>query len=464
MKKLLLLISLSLFAFHTPLPAQPILELETFAGGFTRPVDIQSPGGDDTRLFIVEQAGKIWILDSLGNRNSSPFLDISNQVNSTGNEQGLLGLAFHPDFDNNPYFFVHYTALNGNTQISLFAVSNDPDSADASTEFSILNEPQPFTNHNGGSIAFGPDGYLYIALGDGGSAGDPGNRSQNLTTLLGKILRININTAQPYGIPQDNPFFGAGGGVKEEIWAYGLRNPWKMSFDKLTGDLWIGDVGQGAREEIDFQPFSSSGGENYGWRCYEGTSPYNTANCPPDSTLTDPVYEYSHLSGGCSVTGGLVYRGSRYPGLYGRYFFSDICTGWIRSLDSAFNMTDHGAFSSSNFFVAFGENNEGEVFVAGLNDGKISRIVEGGSHLRENKLSEVKVFPNPSSGHLNITIDESSPQIIEFKIFDIQGNLQLKTTIKQETQALNVSDLKPGLYIYQVESDGRFHRDKLIIK
>ncbi|QNL21534.1 PQQ-dependent sugar dehydrogenase [Hyphobacterium sp. CCMP332] len=461
MKKLLL-ITFSLLTFNFSLFSQPIIDLETFATGFTRPVDIQSPGGNDSRLFIVEQAGKIWILDSLGNKNSTPFLDISNQVNSTGNEQGLLGIAFPPDFASNPNFIVHYTALDGSTQISLFPVSNDPDSADPNAEFPILNEPQPYSNHNGGSIAFGPDGYLYVALGDGGSAGDPGNRSQDLTTVLGKILRINLNTAMPYGIPPDNPFVGMSTFVREEIWAYGLRNPWKMSFDRQTGDLWIGDVGQDAKEEIDFQPFTSTGGENYGWRCYEGTSSYNLNNCPPDSTMTDPVYEYAHNSGGCSVTGGVVYRGSRYPGLYGRYFFADICPGWISSLDGNFNVTNHGTFSSSNYFVAFGEDNKGEVFVAGLYDGKISRIIESTNSLQNSERNDLKFYPNPSNGNLNIELVQVPTNTL--KLFNLSGVLEFESSLNSKINSVDISHLRRGIYIYELELNNDMIQGKLIIE
>ncbi len=459
---IILQLSISLFCGINYSFSQPVIDLETFATGFIRPVDIQSPGGNDSRLFIVEQDGKIWILDSIGNKNTYPFLDISSQVNSTGNEQGLLGLAFHPDFVNNNSFIVHYTALDGSTQISLFTITNNPDSADPNSEFQIMNEPQPYANHNGGTIAFGPDGYLYIALGDGGSAGDPGNRSQDLTTVLGKILRININTAMPYGVPPDNPFVGMSTFVREEIWAYGLRNPWKMSFDKLTGDLWIGDVGQNAFEEIDFQASTSSGGENYGWRCYEGTSTYNLNGCLPDSTMTDPVFEYSHNSGGCSVTGGVVYRGSRYPGLYGRYFFADICPGWISSLDSNFNYTNHGTFSSSNYFVAFGEDNKGEVFVAGLYDGKISRIIESTNSLQNSERNDLKFYPNPSNGNLNIELEQVPSNTL--KIFNLSGVLEFESSLNSKINSVDISNLRRGIYIYELELNNDILRGKLIIE
>lgn len=440
--------------------SQPNIDLETFATGFTRPVDIQNTG-EDSRLFIVEQAGKIWILDSLGNKSSSPFLDISARVKDDNNEQGLLGIAFHPDFQNNPSVFVHYTTPGDSTKISLFPVTSNPDSADPNTEFVIFKEPQPFTNHNGGSIAFGPDGYLYIALGDGGSGGDPGNRAQDLSTVLGKILRININTAMPYGVPSDNPFVGAGGGVREEIWAYGLRNPWKISFDRLTGDMWIGDVGQDALEEIDFQSASSNGGENYGWRCKEGTNVFNSSGCPPDSTLIDPVFEFSHSSGGCSVTGGVVYRGTEFPGLNGLYFFSDICTGWISSLDSNFNYTNHGAFSSSDFFVTFGENMQGEVFVAGLNDGIISRIVEVPQSIKGIENSGIDVFPNPAHQILNIQITNDKSFYLE--VLDLQGKMIKSDHIKTRAKVLEIDDLQSGVYLLKFQNPQGTFFHKIVI-
>ncbi len=437
------------------------IDLQTFATGFTRPVDIQNDG--DSRLYIVEQPGQIWILDSLGNKNSSPFLDIRSRVNDSNNEQGLLGMAFYPNSAGFGNFFVHYTDSNGNSQISLFARSlSDPDSADPASEFKIINIPQPFPNHNGGSIEFGPDGYLYITMGDGGSAGDPNDVAQNLTSYLGKILRIDINTAMPYGIPPSNPFAGAGGGIKEEIWAYGLRNPWKISFDRLNGNLWIGDVGQDAAEEIDFQNANSAGGENYGWRCKEGTLPFNTSNCPPDSTFTAPAYEYLHPDG-CSVTGGRVYRGSKYPGMYGEYFFADICGGWIRSLDSNFVITDHGGFASSNFFVAFGENSKGDLFVAGLNDGIISEIVETTNNLESVDIPEFKIWPNPTSAWVKISGNSQGPLKVE--LLDQIGRILKSGNLNENNDLLlDLRDQEPGIYFIRgISNSKRSLTQKLIV-
>lgn len=446
MRYIFLILFLPILSF-----SQPLVDLQNFASGFIRPVDIQNAGDD--RLFIVEQRGMIWIVDSLGQTYPRPFLDIRDRVNDAANEQGLLGLAFNPDYANNPNFVVHYTAGGDSTVISLFSVSSDPDSADPNSEFLILRSSQPFDNHNGGSIVFGPEGYLYIALGDGGSGGDPGDRAQDLTTILGKILRININTALPYGIPPDNPFAGAGGGIREEIWAYGLRNPWKMSFDRLTNDLWIGDVGQSDWEEIDFQLSTSDGGENYGWRCREGAHVYNPTGCPPDSTMVDPVYEYSQSGNGCSVTGGVVYRGSRFPGLYGHYFFSDVCGEWIRSLDPSFNMTDHGDFSG-NYFVAFGEDHAGEVYVASLYNGLIYQLVEPVNSLSSGyESNSFRIYPNPAKDRISLS-GENLSEIDEMRIINCLGKTVLARKMHQDSGLeIDISGITSGIYQLGLYSD-----------
>ncbi|GIV32803.1 MAG: hypothetical protein KatS3mg031_0338 [Chitinophagales bacterium] len=358
--------------------AQPVIGLQEIASGFNRPVDIAHCGDD--RLFIVEQAGIIKILNPDGTINPRPFLDIRNKVESGGFEQGLLGLAFHPDYKNNGYFFVNYTDKGpgfGNTVVSRFQVSpSDPDSALASSETILFTIAQPYANHNGGDLNFGPDGYLYIGLGDGGSANDPGNRAQNPMDLLGKILRIDVNSIAGYRIPPDNPFVNDTT-TRDEIWALGLRNPWRFSFDRLTGDMWIGDVGQNAREEVNFQPASSMGGENYGWRCYEGTRPNNTTGCASAASYVAPVYEYVNPTFGCSVIGGYVYRGCRYPNLFGHYIFSDYCSGrfWSTVYSGGNWVTyDQGTFANS--FTTFGEDRHGELYVAGSSGGRIYRITE----------------------------------------------------------------------------------------
>jgi glucose/arabinose dehydrogenase len=293
--------------------------------GLAAPVDLQAPPGDTARVFILEKGGRIRIAKH-GVLLARPFLDISTLV-TTGTEQGLLGLAFHPSYASNGRFFIDYTNLGGDTRVVAFTVSSDPDSADpAGTP--ILSVAQPFPNHNGGQLAFGPDGFLYIGLGDGGSGGDPRGNGQSLGTLLGKILRIDVDGAAPYAVPPSNPFVGRAGAMGE-IWSYGLRNPWRFSFDATSGAMWIGDVGQDAWEEIDVEP-AGVGGRNYGWNRMEGTHCYPAGSACDTTGLTRPLLEYPHRPD-CSVTGGYVYRGSAMPELDGTYFYGDFCSGKIRS-------------------------------------------------------------------------------------------------------------------------------------
>ncbi|MBL7802698.1 MAG: PQQ-dependent sugar dehydrogenase [Saprospiraceae bacterium] len=361
--------------------AQPKIQLVQFATGFDRPVDIAHCG--DSRLFIVEQDGLIWILDSLGNRLPDPFLNIDPRVQSNGNEQGLLGLAFPPDYDSTGYFYVYYTrSTDGDNRLSRFSRKADnPNQADPDSEVIYFTQDDPYSNHNGGCIKFGPDGYLYISLGDGGSGGDPQDNGQKKNTFLGKILRIDVDTPSPglnYSIPADNPFVN-NPTYSPEIWDLGLRNVWRFSFDRLTGDKWLADVGQGLWEEIDFEP-AGQGGFNYGWRCYEGTHAYNTNGCQPASAYIDPVFEYAHsAANGCSVTGGFVYRGSQYPDLYGRYLFADYCSGrwWYttRNADGSFT-TQVLANLSPYEYSSFGEDKNGELYVSTLSSGRIFKIRE----------------------------------------------------------------------------------------
>ncbi len=352
--------------------------LQQFASGFIRPCDITNAGDD--RIFVVEQRGYIWILDKNGNKLPAPFLNIDPIVGSTGTEQGLLGLAFHPNYPLTPYFFVNYTDNNGDTQVSRFSVSDtDPNLADPNSEWNLLQADQPYGNHNGGCVKFGPDGYLYIGLGDGGSGGDPQGNGQKKTTFLGKMLRIDVDNGSPYGIPPSNPFI-ADAVTLDEIWAIGVRNPWRFSFDRLTGDLWIGDVGQDAWEEIDFQPAGSPGGQNYGWRCYEGNHTFNTTGCPPMTEMTFPVAEYANSGPlGCSITGGFVYRGFSFPQLYGKYLYTDYCTGLLWSIvpDGAGGWTNTQIADLINGqLVSFGENKNGELFALGNSNGIVYRVVE----------------------------------------------------------------------------------------
>jgi glucose/arabinose dehydrogenase len=331
--------------------------------GLNKPVGIVNAGDGSRRLFILEQAGRIRIVKD-GMLLPEPFLDIVPKVECCG-ERGLLGLAFHPDYEDNGFFYINYINRDGDTVISRFHVSDNPDLADSNSEMNILGVDQPYPNHNGGCMAFGPDGYLYLGLGDGGSGGDPHGNGQNQDTLLGKILRLDIDSAEPYVIPPDNPF--AQGGGAPEVWAWGLRNPWRFSFDRLTGDLFIGDVGQGDWEEIDFLAAGSPGGANFGWNFREGMHPFarNDAAVPAGVTLIDPLVEYGHNQG-ISVTGGNVYRGEQLPEWSGIYLYGDFGSGTIWGL----LRDDRGAWQNSMLFqtglniTSFGENEQGEILFA----------------------------------------------------------------------------------------------------
>jgi glucose/arabinose dehydrogenase len=358
------------------------------AAGLEFPVFAGAPAGDAERVFILEQNGRILILKD-GALLAQPFLDIDALVPdvSISDERGLLGLAFHPEYATSGYFYLDYTDLSGNTVIARYTVSGDPDRADPGSAAILLTIKQPFGNHNGGTLAFGPlDGFLYIGMGDGGSSGDPGDRAQDDGTLLGKMLRIDVDTGEPYGIPPDNPFAGPGDPL-DEIWAKGLRNPYRWSFDRQTGDLYIADVGQGAWEEVDFQPAASAGGQNYGWRLMEGSHCFNPPVDCNDGSLTLPIHEYGHDLG-CSITGGCVYRGQAIGGLQGSYFFGDYCSGRIWTLRVAggqatelFERTAELAPESGQFIdnvVAFGEDGQGELYIVdrGIgSDGEIYKIV-----------------------------------------------------------------------------------------
>jgi len=336
------------------------------------PVDLKHAGDGSGRLFVIEQPGRIRIVEN-GELLPDPFLDIEPLVNSRGNEQGLLGLAFHPDYAANGLFFVNYTDVNGDTVVARYAVSaDDPSRADPASAKIILQVDQPFPNHNGGDLVFGPDGYLYIGLGDGGSGGDPQGNGQNLNALLGKMLRIDVNHGDPYAIPPDNPFAGRAG-ARPEIWAYGLRNPWRYSFDRATGDLYIADVGQNAYEEVDFQPADSRGGENYGWNKYEGFHAYDGG---ATDGLTMPVAEYAHAVGGCSVTGGYVYRGPSLPALNGVYLYSDYCSGQVWALYRTASGWENVALLNAFFLISsFGEDEVGELYLLDHGGGAVYQLV-----------------------------------------------------------------------------------------
>ena len=423
-----------------------------FADGFSNPVEMQNVGDD--RLFIVEKRGVIEILQLDGTTNPTPFLDIQSIVLTPGgnyDERGLLGLAFHPDYINNGYFYVNYIDNFGNTQISRFSVStSDPSIADPDSEFQILEVEQPYTNHNGGCLRFGPEGYLYIGLGDGGSAGDPENRSQNLQTLLGKMLRIDIDNTEGstnYAVPSNNPFVGDPNAL-DEIWSYGLRNPWRFSFDSETDELWIGDVGQGSIEEID-RAAAGVSGQNYGWRCYEGNQEYNTSGCPMEFDLTFPVAEYSHSGGNCSITGGYVYRGEIYENFLGIYFYADFCSGEIGTIDQSNNQINHGPYNGS--WVSFGEDKNKELYIID-NFGSIYKIEGNILSTTDFNINTVSIYPNPASNNLNVKSSNNS-FIKNISIYDLKGSIALTKNISGLTETnISINSLQSGIYMVKVTS------------
>lgn len=348
--------------------------LETTAEGFEQPVFVTNAG--DERLFVVERPGRIRVIDDKGVI-EEPFLDLTDRVGSSSSEQGLLGLAFAPDFAESGLFYVDYTDLDGNTVVSRFKASDDRTSADAGSEEIVLTQEQPAPNHNGGMLAFGPDNYLYIGFGDGGNQGDPDGNAQNLESWLGKVLRIEVDPAQtngePYTVPEDNPFVDDPA-AKPEIWAYGLRNPWRFSFDPDTGDLWIGDVGQGEYEEIDIVAVDG-GGANLGWDLMEGPECYDAPDCEAEG-LVDPVAFYTHEEGGCSVTGGYVSRSEEFAAIAGLYIFADFCSGliWALAPDGDGGWTMSEPVESDLSISSFGEGADGRLYLTDL-DGGVYELV-----------------------------------------------------------------------------------------
>lgn len=335
------------------------------AGNLLRPIGLANAGDGLGRLFIIEQAGVIRVLQD-GDLLPVPFLDISDQVDCCG-ERGLLGLAFHPEYARNGEFFVHYSDLNGDTVLARFQVdlAERPDQADPDSQVIILRVAQPYGNHNGGTVAFGLDGYLYLGLGDGGSGGDPLGNAQNLDSLLGKLLRLDVDSGDPYAIPPDNPY--AQGGGAPEIWTSGLRNPWRFSFDRLTGDLFIGDVGQSSWEEIDFLPAGGPGGANFGWNYREGAHPFSASSPPGELLLTDPVAEYGRDQG-ITVIGGVVYRGGQLPEWEGIYLYGDYGSGFIWGLFQGADGSWRNAvlFETGSSITSFGQDENGEVYYVDL--------------------------------------------------------------------------------------------------
>lgn len=358
-------------------PSVPVrsIQLAEVASGFFKPVFLTH--AFDQRLFIVEQHGVVRIIDG-GQLLPQPFLDIQQRVGSDSSEQGLLSVAFHPQYRENGRFFVNYTDNNDDTVISSFQTSSDANQADPASEQIILTIPQPFPNHNGGQIAFGPDGYLYVGMGDGGAANDPLGHGQDLSTLLGAILRLDIDhNPSGYAVPGDNPFVNSENG-RNEIWSWGWRNPWRFSFDRLTGDMFIADVGQGTWEEVHVQTAEQAAPLNFGWAIMEGNHCFNDDNCRTDG-LETAVFEYNHNEGHCSITGGYIYRGQQFPALVGNYFTGDFCSGTVWGLvansDGSWTATE--VLRSGSLISSFGEDAFGDLYLLD-HRGTVFQIQPGG--------------------------------------------------------------------------------------
>jgi len=435
--------------------AQTDFDLELLATGLNLPVDIEA--SPDNKLFILEKGGSIKIVED-GQVLSQNFLSIS--VN-TDSEQGLLGMAFDPDYSNNGHFFIYYSQANAQRSIvSRFTVSADPLIADPNSELVLFTLSQPQSNHNGGDLNFGPDGYLYIGLGDGGRSVD----AQDHSNLLGNILRIDVSSStedEPYTIPSDNPFVNDAS-IFDEVWSQGWRNPWRFSFDQMNGDMWIGDVGQDRWEEVSYEPATAGGGLNYGWRCFEATQSYNGTDCGPSTDYVEPVFQYALSNGNCTVIGGYVYRGSEFAGLAGKYIMTDFCSGQFRALSP----DGSGGFVSEDLLQvgwrpsSFGQNRDGDLFIADYGGGRIYKIVGGGSSVdSENELpnlSGIELYPNPVVNKLRLSYDDHALAGADISIFDVNGSLVGEGMVDGSGQdALEVGGLPKGAYFLRVAKEGR---------
>jgi glucose/arabinose dehydrogenase len=445
--------------------AQPIQLVNAFPNlTFTQPVFLTHPPDGTNRIFVVQQNGLIRVFSNdSAVTTSKTFLNLSSRI-STGSERGLLGLAFHPNYPTNGYFYVNYTqAGTGRTIVSRYSVDpSNPDTALFNSELILLNIYQPYSNHNGGMVMFGLDGYLYIGMGDGGSGGDPGNRAQNLDSLLGKLLRIDVDTAtggRNYAIPPDNPYVGTS--YREEIYAWGLRNPWRYSQDPVTGEIWLADVGQGAWEEVDL----IGSGLNYGWRCYEGPAAYNLSGCGPASWYTFPIKSYSRSSPHCSVTGGYIYRGSRRPDLVGRYIYGDYCSGYIwKFYYQNGQLTEDQLLIDAPFSISsFGVDQNGELYICEYSTtGRIWRFASAALSVGDQDRIPAQYalhqnYPNPFNPSTRITYDLPEESYVRLSVLNLLGQeidvlyrgMQRAGT---HTMGFDASGIPSGVYFYKLET------------
>jgi hypothetical protein len=486
MKKLSLIFLFLLYGMDLSAQNPSVQLVDAFPSlSFTKPVHLTNSNDATNRIFVVQQNGFIKVFPNDSNvsaMNLKTFLDISNKISSSAGEEGLLGLAFHPFYSSNGYFYVNYTAANPlRTVISRFKViSNNPDKADSLSEYKILEINQPYSNHNGGTLMFGLDGYLYIGMGDGGSGGDPQNNAQNLQSLLGKMLRININDTTAlnrYVIPTSNPFYNNPAQGMEELFTWGMRNPWKYSQDPVTGLIYAGDVGQNIWEEIDI----IQNGKNYGWRIMEGFACYNPATGCDTSGITLPIKVYNHSAGDCSIIGGYVYRGNRRPDLYGAYIYADYCTGkvWMLRYNNGLVTSDSLLIDSPYSISSFGVDQFNELYILGIGNGKIYRFnknlitSEGNNqNLVPQNFNLLQNYPNPFNP--STTIGYNLPHIsnVRLIISDITGKIIREiintTQIAGEYKIIwdgkdkNNNNLSSGVYFYSLIA-GNFKSTKQML-
>ncbi len=452
--------------------AQPLINYNTVISGLSAPVDIVNAGDGTNRLFIVQQgsSGSASIrVYSAAYVSLGTFLTVTGIA--TGGEQGLLSMAFHPDYETNGFFWVYYTNGNGDLELSRYKVSaGNPNVADASSKQVVITIPHPGqTNHNGAKLNFGSDGYLYFATGDGGGGGDPNNNAQNGNNLLGKMLRINVSTGTTspfYSVPTDNPFI-SNPNVLDEIWALGLRNPFRWSFDRLNDNMWIGDVGQGQKEEVNYRTAAQSAGVNYGWRCYEGTLAFNTTGCQPQSNYVFPVFEYNNLQGNntpASVVGGFVYRGAAHPSMQGYYYCCDVYTGNLYKI----NITN---FSSSTqtglptLVVGFGETEAGELLAVSLNGNAYTLTPSIPTSVTNmNNEQQPRIYPSVvTNGRITLELPQSFTQL---QVINMNGAIvqQENITSRMGTFEMPLQQLSSGVYVVKLISSKRTWVQKMVVR